>query len=376
MISNQEKQRVGEAYASRKPIRVPVTLGVNCRIVILDPRWNPEGISWREYHNDGRVMVEMQRRFMDCKADYLNRYCDAPTGRPAEWTFYVDNQNVYDAAYFGCPVHFRDGQVPDVTPILAGSDRDRIFDFDLDHPLDNPFVQECFRRHERLTDAVNRTSIDGLTLKVAPVMMGWDGPLTIATQLRGEEIFSDLIEDPEYALRLMRFLQRAVELRCRALGAKASVPVFTPPSGGFADDSIQLIGLEMYRELLLPLHREWYALFGPGPHFIHLCGDATRHFPTIHRELNVCSFDTGFPVDHGQLRRDLGPDVEISGGPEVGLLMTGTPQQVFDRTRAILQSGIMHGGRFILREANNLPPCVPEANLAAMYHCCLEFGNY
>jgi len=376
MISNQEKQRVWDAYRSRKPIRVPVAWGVNCRIVILDPRWNPEGVSWREYHNDGRVMVEMQRRFMDCCADYLNHYSDSPTGRPAEWTFNIDNQNFYDAAYFGCPVHFRDGQVPDATPILAGSDRDRIFDFDLDHPLDNPFVQECFRRHERLRDAVAKTTLDGVTLKVGPLMMGWDGPLTIATQLRGEEIFSDLIEDPDYAVRMMRFLQRAVEIRNRALAVKAGVPIFTPPSGGFADDSIQLIGLEMYRELLLPLHREWYGLFGPGPHGIHLCGDATRHFPTIHRELNVCSFDTGFPVDHGKLRRELGPDVEILGGPEVGLLLSGTPQQVFDRTRAILTSGIMEGGRFILREANNLPPCVPEANLAAMYQCCLEHGNY
>jgi len=376
MISNQEKQRVRDAYNNRKPVRVPVSWGVNCRIVILDPRWNPEGVSWREYHNDGRIMVEMQRRFMDCQADYLSRYCDSPSGRPGEWTFGIDNQNFYDAAYFGCPVHFRDGQVPDVTPIFAGGDRDRIFDFDLDHPLDNPFIQECFRRHERLTDAVNKTTIDGVTLKVAPVMMGWDGPLTIATQLRGEEIFSDLIEDPDYALRMMRFIQRAAEIRCRALAERAGVPIFVGPSGWFADDSIQLIGLEMYRELLLPLHREWYALYGPGPHSIHLCGDATRHFPTIRRELNVTTFDTGFPVDHGWLRRELGPDVEIMGGPEIGLLMTGTPQQVFDRTKEILQSGIMDGGRFQLREANNLPPCVPEANLAAMYQCCLEHGNY
>ena len=36
----------------------------------------------------------------------------------------------------------------------------------------------------------------------------------------------------------------------------------------------------------------------------------------------------------------------------------------------------MTGGRFILREANNLPPCCPEANLAAMYQACLDFGRY
>jgi hypothetical protein len=36
----------------------------------------------------------------------------------------------------------------------------------------------------------------------------------------------------------------------------------------------------------------------------------------------------------------------------------------------------MEGGRFILHEANNLPPRCPEENLRAMYGCCLEHGNY
>lgn len=82
------------------------------------------------------------------------------------------------------------------------------------------------------------------------------------------------------------------------------------------------------------------------------------------------------PVIYGALRRELGPDVELLGGPEVGLLLTGTPEQVGARTRAILESGVMAGGRFILREANNLPPRVPEANLQAMYQACLEHGVY
>jgi len=184
------------------------------------------------------------------------------------------------------------------------------------------------------------------------------------------------LEDPEYAVRLMDFIQRGAEIRNRVLAAEAQQNAFTPPSGFLADDSIQLISPEMYKELILPLHRRWYDLAGEGPHSMHLCGDATRHFPTIHEELNVCSFDTGFPVDHGALRKALGPDVEIIGGPEVSLLLTGTAEEVYQRTKDILQSGVMEGGRFILREANNLPPCCPQENLAAMYRCCLENGNY
>jgi len=60
----------------------------------------------------------------------------------------------------------------------------------------------------------------------------------------------------------------------------------------------------------------------------------------------------------------------------VSLLLAGPPQAVYDRARAILHSGIKEGGRFVLSEANNLPPCCPEENLDAMYRACLDHGGY
>ena len=90
----------------------------------------------------------------------------------------------------------------------------------------------------------------------------------------------------------------------------------------------------------------------------------------------MTAFDTGFPVDHGRLRRELGPEVRISGGPHVELLRTGTPKQVRAETKRILQSGIMEGGKFVLREGNNLAPGTPPENVAAMYGACKEYGVY
>lgn len=109
---------------------------------------------------------------------------------------------------------------------------------------------------------------------------------------------------------------------------------------------------------------------------IHLCGDVSRHLPLIHEKLGVISFDTGFPINHGALRKALGPEVEVSGGPSVSLLQFGTPEQCYARSRDILQSGIKEGGRFILQEGNNLPPACPLDNLRAVYAACLEFGRY
>ena len=96
----------------------------------------------------------------------------------------------------------------------------------------------------------------------------------------------------------------------------------------------------------------------------------------IKDNLNVSSFDTGFPIDFKKLREELGDEVEISGGPSVEILLNGNPDKVYQTTRDILTSGIMKGKRFVLREGNNLPPNVPAENLESMYTAALRFGRY
>lgn len=377
MVTNEEKAGVWEAYRGGRPTRVPVGIACNPRVVILDEAWNPGGITFEEYFRDARAIAAAQLAFMRYRTEYLAQYCDDPAGRPQKWTLYVDVQNSYDAMYFGAPVKYREGQVPDTEPILAGNDKERIFGFEAGRPLENPFVKDVFRRWEDLKEEARRASGRGIELEVQPPLFGFDGELTIATALRGAELYTDFYEDPGYVRRLLGFIHDAAVVRNRAVAGALGRKAFEGASGSHADDSVQLISREMYREFVLELHRKWYAQWSErGPHSIHLCGDATRHFRTLHEELNVCTFDTGFPVAHGKLRKELGREVTIIGGPEVGLLLSGRAEEVRERTGEILESGVMEGGKFILHEANNLPPGVPEANLRAMYEGCLEKGWY
>jgi uroporphyrinogen-III decarboxylase len=146
----------------------------------------------------------------------------------------------------------------------------------------------------------------------------------------------------------------------------------------FADDSIELISTTMYRELVFPFHKRLVAeLAGPGaPISIHLCGDVQRHLVFLRDNLNIRSFDTGFPIDLGHARRDLGTEIELMGGPSAPLLCYSTVQDVRTETVKILQSGVMEGGKFVLREGNNLAPGTPLENLWAMYETAQEFGVY
>ena len=374
-VSDEEKDAVWRAYRAGTPIRVPVTLATNPRVVVLDPQWNAGGWTFERVFNDPDAMFEVSLRHEFFRRAVINRYCDSPTTLPDEWTASVHWQNVYEAAFFGATIQFRDGQVPDVLPCLHAGNREEVFRVDIEHPLQRGIFRKGLEFYERMCELAEGREFHGRPVRVARyAQTGCDGPLTVAMCLRGPDVLAELVEDPAYADRLLGFITEAAIRRVHAFRAYWDDERI---GAGLADDSIQLIGTPTYRQRVMPHHRAYYDAFWPDrPRAIHLCGDVQRHMPTLVRELNVRSWDSGFPVDFRRAREELGPDVEILGGPPVSLLLAGSPKQVYDETCRILESGIMAGGKFILREANNLPPGVPEANLAAMYRAALDNGRY
>ena len=378
--TNDEKQAVRDASQAGKPIRVPLNWGCNSRIVLLDPDLNPEGYTYQQMLTDPTVPPIMQSRFDEYCGTTLAETCDRTVDLPETWAFSYEYHNVSDGAYFGAPIQFRDGQVPSVEPYYGIDEVDALLARDFSRPLENPWIQQCLRFREELQQVAERFTYLGRKGRVLDFTLNFDGPLTIATILFGTDIFLFLLEEPEKARELMLYITRACILRNQALLQLAGQPC-KGEWGGIADDSIQLISTALYEDIVMPAHELWFSEMSTSTpanrrRSIHLCGDATRHFPVISEKLGVSSFDTGFPVDHGALRRTLGPEVFISGGPPTGLLRHSTPELCYAETRHILQSGIMEGGKFSLREGNNLPPCVPIENLTAVYEACLTYGWY
>lgn len=375
-ISDAEKEAVWKAFNERKPIRVPVAISSNPRIVVLNPKFNRRGVTFEQIFNDPRVMMEASLDHEHHRRMVINRCCDSPTGLPEQWSAGVSWLNTYEAAYFGAAWHFREGQIPDTEPFLTAANKESIFDVDIDRPLDNPLFQRGLRFYEEMCRIAKGYAFHDRPVKIARYeQVGTDGPLTTSMNLRGTEMMTDMIEDPDFAERLLGRITDAAIKRVYAWRKYWSDD--TLGGGGMADDSIQLISTPMYKSMVMPQHRRFLDEFAPGkPHGIHLCGNVMRHMKTLRDELNVQTWDSGFPVDFARMREELGPGVQINGGPGIMLLLHGTPQQVYDRTGEILESGVKTGGRFVLTEANNLPPCVPEENLAAMYKAALEKGGY
>ena len=375
---NREAKEVWEAYHSGKPIRVPVILGINVRYYLFSPWLNPRGITFQEYSEDPDLMLETQLEFQY----YLrhNLLQDVEMGMPKEaWPGVgVDLQNTYEASWFGCPVRYYEGQVADTAPILTDDRKHMLFDRGIPDPFKDGSMAENLRFYEHMRERIKDYTFKGLPVGgVSPSGLGTDGPFTAAASLRGAtEICLDIYEDPQYVKDLLDYITEATIVRIKAWREMLGYEL-KPTCWGIADDSIQLLSCEAYREFVLPCHRRLLTeLAGPGPHSIHLCGDATHHFKTIRDELNITTFDTGFPVDFGWLRKELGPDVQINGGPSVQFLLRATPEEVREEVRRILATGVMEGGKFVLREANNLSPGIPEENVAAMYYAARDFGRY
>lgn len=354
-------------------------VGTNERVTMDLSEANPTGITYRQMFDDPDAMLRRQLEHQNWVRHNVPQ--DAEMGlTSAGWNVGVVRYNVYEAAWFGCEVVFDDGQVPDTTPCIATeADKKTFLEEGAPDPFDQPFMRKAWEDWRRL-EALRKEGFEFLgrpLSAVYPPACGTDGPVTVACNVRGaSEFLLDLYEDPSFADDLLDLITDATIARIRAIRREVGQPEAVP-GFGFADDSCQLLSLETYSERVLPRHRRLVAELGDGtPGGIHLCGNAVHLLPTIAEKLNVRSFDTGFPIDLGALRAALGPGAEILGGPSVPMLRSAAPEEVRCETRGILASGVMEGGRFILREGNNLAPGTPLENLQAMYDTVREFGRY
>ncbi|NPV47491.1 MAG: hypothetical protein HPY69_11060 [Armatimonadetes bacterium] len=374
---NAEQAAVWKAFWEGKPTRVPMILGVSSRYTVLNPEANPEGYDFEDFFCRPEAMYRHLLRKQHFIRHHL--WCDQEMGLPDKWQVAVDFQNSYEALWFGCPIHFREGQVPDTTPILGDDNKRMLFDRGLPDPFPaTGWMARAWEYYEQFKAWAADDEFEGRPIEVTGVPgVGTDGVFTTACALRDPtRLMLDIYEDPGYIHELMAFLTEAFIRRIRAYRERLGQPVEST-AFGLADDAIQMLSVEHYREFVLPYHKRLVAEFGSqGPNSMHLCGDATRHFRTIRDELNVMSFDTGFPVDFGWLRQELGPEVTIYGGVHVEVLRRGPAEAIVAEVRRILSSGIMEGGKFVLRDANNLAPYTPPEHVRVMYETVKEYGRY
>ncbi len=373
---NQEVRSVWAAYHAGRPARVPVIVECSPRFLLCDPAYNPDPQAFQRYIDDPDVMWDWQLRWEEFRRERIA--VDHEMGLPSEaWDISLDWQNIFDALEFGCQPAYPAWGPPLAHPCLSDDDKWRPLDKGVPDPAAGVMAVAA-DHYEHMLQRAAREEYRGRPVRVHPgPLVNSDGIFTAACVIRGPADFClDVATDPEYARQLLSYITEAQLGRIRYWRRELGLPERTGRMF-VADDDIMLLSGPTYRELVLPFHKRLYGeLTDPDtPNLLHLCGNAMHLFPIVTRELRCDAVDTGFPVDFGRLRRDLGPETEIRGGPHVGLLLSGTPQEVRDETRRILATGVKEG-RFVLRDGNDLAPRTPLSNITAMYEAGKEWGRY
>lgn len=373
---NDEVRRLWAGYRAGRPARVPVTYSCNSRLVLLDRALNPEGITPRRFFEDPDAMWRIELAFHRWLREEVPQ--DAEMGLPAEWPMAVNFFNSYEAGWFGCELYYPDGDIADTRPMFQAR-KERLHDTALPDPLTGNLMGRVYEFFQRFEERRKHETFLDRPVGRPWVPTGSDGPLTVACNLRGTaELMEDLGEDERYFHDLLGWVTEGIARRRRAwmalVGERPSGPDDWP---WFADDAIAMLSPARYREHVLPYHRKLLEEFrGSGHLLMHLCGSAQHLFPTLVRELQVESFEVGFPTDLARARRELGPGVELIGNIHPNLLQGGTPAALDAAVRDLCASGVREGGRFILREGNNVAPGTPIANYAAMYEAGKRWGRY
>ncbi|MFH1006632.1 MAG: uroporphyrinogen decarboxylase family protein [Candidatus Latescibacterota bacterium] len=393
---NQAISRVWEAYRSGNPVRVPVHFNLDERFFVLTPEINRAGITWKELFTDPEKVIlhrlQVQRWWRDIEIPFMD--VEFPESEPEAWegcTPYFES--AHEAAAFGCAFWFADGQNPDVCPLFQ-DDKTRLCSSVLpdSDPLGNNVIGESYRQMLRVRESSKGMVWEGKPIKPPSFPWRWftgDGPFTVGVKLRGgTELCTDIYEDPAYVHELLDFITNSVIHRWKTLQsfAKKEMPDFEFKANfgivseywGFSDDSAGMLSDQAYREFVLPYNKRIKDAFcsAEEPVHIHMCGQAQHLFETMVSELHARSFDVGYPTDMARMRKILGPDVTLMGNIHPMILRDGPVSRIEEAVREVLTSGVMAGGRFVLRDGSNVPPGTPVEHLRACYRTAKEYGRY
>jgi hypothetical protein len=165
-------------------------------------------------------------------------------------------------------------------------------------PLDRPVDLD---RHPVLVELTRQ--IDVIRARSGPVhgYLNYQGLLNIALKVRGNDIFLDLVDDPDWVHRFLRHIAETIAAVSRRIQALQRASGFAVDLLSMSNCVMNMVSPAQYEEFVLPLDRglgDRYPRFG-----IHTCNwridpylDALRKIP------RMGYLDTGIESDLGRMR--------------------------------------------------------------------------
>jgi uroporphyrinogen-III decarboxylase len=322
------------------------------------------GISFgREYYYDPSYRVEVVMKQQ--KALY-DRFGDVGLGDPSPRPRpLISFGMVMLPAVFGCEIVYEEGALPWAMPLnLSRQECDKLAKPDLAQvsPMKEVLGQVGYlkSKYGEVVGDINVTGVQNLALK-----------------LRGEELYIDYFEEPEFAHRLLKFCAECIidlwklVYPITGTGAVDVTPMCDPSIYCVPNCTVEQISGDTYEEFGLPYDR--MLAEACHPFGIHHCGSldpVAEHYAKVP---NLVFVEAGFGTDFARARQLLGPEVAFNARISPVLMKNGSPEEIVATVKEAIDQGAPLSNYSI--DTVGLTDGVPDENVRAARRTAMEYGK-
>ncbi len=232
-------------------------------------------------------------------------------------------------AIFGVPLRFYPDRWPELEPGRQFS-LEQIDSLDVDALLSSPFVEELFAQMDEIERGWG----------VLRGYLNWQGVVNTAFHLRGQQVFVDLVENPEAADGLLDAVTGVMIRLGQRIQERQRRSGFDVDLMCISNCVVNMISPRMYRQRIAPYDRriaESFDRFG-----VHTCNwDVTPYLAELQALPKVGYLDMGIVSDMARVREMF---------PETRRALLYSPRRIIEASAAEIRADLE-------RVARELAPC-------------------
>ena len=206
------------------------------------------------------------------------------------------------------------------------------------------------------------------------------GPFTLGANIPGAEMFSKwLLKRPEAAHRLLRlatdYLHEYAQIVKNMFGIDGVIPFVGEPTS-----ANQIISPKQFEDFVVPYTKELCDKvldMGYKHIYVHICGEQNLNLP---QWAKINFGDPGIIGTPHEIElekmAEYFPDDVILGNLEPAIIQSGTVDEVYEATRAVVEKGKALKNGYIFCQGCELPPMAPVENVKAMQQAVEDYGWY
>ena len=368
----KRRLRVQKAKRFETPDRIPVIPAIAHRFLV--PK---TGIRFKDYYSDPETMLRAQLLSQKWLMENIRTDAHSITGAwVGAWT---DFQNTFEAGSLGCEIHFFDDDIPWVGEgwIKTDSDLRKLEKMDFIHSGIN--AKQLLYREAMIAVAEEypvrflggEIFYPGMNPNLTHTS---DGPFGIAGDLMGQvEAFEAVIERPDFLRELLHIIiDKMIEYLDHCWKVE-KLPV--PKDFAWTDDLAMSLSAEQYRDVVLTEELRLRNHFD-GYLSMHMCGKTDHLLKIFADELRINEYQGfGYQVDLDLVSEVMGGRVVLVGNVDPMLIYSGTPEEIRQATRTVIEKlGPKRG--LIIQDGSNISPGTPLENINAMMEAAELYGRY